>query len=69
MWQGKREKPREKLTLDSVSSTTKPTWSDRDANSRSQQWEASVYPLVQRSHLHLFYVIISYKLAKKTEKG
>ena len=36
---------------DPVSSTTKPTWSDRDANSGSQRWEASDSPLAPRSRL------------------
>ena len=32
----------EKTYPDSVSSTTKPTWSDRDANSGPQRWEVRV---------------------------
>ena len=37
---------------DSVSSTTKPTWSDRDTNSGSQHWEERDQLLAPRSHLY-----------------
>ena len=38
----------EKTYSDPVSSTTKPTWSDRDANSESQRWETSDKSLAPR---------------------
>ena len=44
LWQEKMEVIPIKIYSDLAWSTTKYTWSDRDANSRSQWWEASVYP-------------------------
>ena len=47
----KRKELRLKTYSDSVPPTTKPTWSDRDANSRPQRWEASAWPLAPQSRL------------------
>ena len=48
----------EKTYPDSVSSNTKHIWSDRDANSVSHRWEASVYLFAPRSRLRLIIIII-----------
>ena len=51
LWQEKMRGTRRKTYSDSVSSTMKSRWSDRDANSRSQRSEACVQPLAQRSRI------------------
>ena len=49
--QGKREENSRNTLPDSISSTTKPTWSGRESNSGLQRWEASDYSLAPRNQL------------------
>ena len=54
---GEKVRNPEKTYPVSVSSNTKLIWSDRDANSVSHRWEASVYLFAPRSRLRLIIII------------
>ena len=54
-----------------LSSTTKPTWSDRDANSGPQRWEASALPLAPQGRHPLYIISLiwrQYKLNREKKR-